>query len=319
MSSLIDLYRVAIRACAFTSILTCAGHAAIVAPLTPEIPGVTNSFFLGPFTNLALDPSLSGTLLADATVAFSSLTNPYNGGHAGAPVTMTFRNNTETIPFYLAFRYALNGATFGPSPNANPPNEFSGTLRSVVARNTAGTLDFYYQLTNTSTNLNEADIFRLTLGGFEPFSAAPLDISYRTDGLAGIAGLTSFTVGSRFPGSADRDPAIAPGGIGFDFPIAFTRFLGDPRNVYPGQQSNWLVVRTDATTFGVNQAAISASGTAVADIFAPAGAAGAIPELSSVLTWGLLAGLFGLFTGWTRGWKRGKNGSSALLGQDNGF
>jgi hypothetical protein len=318
MSSLIDLYRVAIRACAFTSILACASHAAIVLPLTQDVPGVP----LGFGTDLILDPSLSGTLLADATVAFSSVTNPYpfTGGHAGAGSTIGFRNKTEIVPFYLQSRYTTNGATIGPLPN--PPNEFSGTLRSVVARNTAGTLDFYYQLTNTSTNVNDADIFRLTLGGFEPFSAAPLDINFRLDGLAGIAGLPSFTVGSQDPETADRDPAIAPGGVGFEFSTefsSFNRFLGDPSNVYPGQQSNWLVVRTDATTFGVNQAAISASGTAVADIFAPANAAGAIPELSSVLTWGLLAGLFGLVTGWTRGWKRGTNGGSALRGQENGF
>ena len=190
-----------------------------------------------------------------------------------------------------------------------PSALFQGTLRSVVVQNTAGLLDFYFQLSNTS-NLAPvstgpglgSDIFRLTLSGFAGFGTGAgdgLEMNYRTDGLAGIAGAGAFVIGTKPAFSADRDPALATqGGVGFDFDAS--QFLGGPGNVDSGQTSEFLLIRTNARAFrNVSSEVVSGFGTAFTSGFAPA----AVPEPATALA-GLLLGSLVAFRDMGRGRRR---------------
>jgi hypothetical protein len=176
---------------------------------------------------------------------------------------------------------------------SEPSNLFQGTLQTVVVQNFGGTLDFYFQLTNTSNlapvNIGPglgSDIFRFSLSGFTGYGTGAgdaLDIRYRTDGLAGALGIGPVAVGTNAPYSADRDPALASlGGVGIDFDPS--QFLGGPGNLDSGEVSNFLLIRTNARFFqNVNNEIVSGFGTAVASGYAPV----AVPEPAT-----LLAGVF---------------------------
>lgn len=179
---------------------------------------------------------------------------------------------------------------------------FTGSLRSLVVQRTDNSqLDFYYQVANTS-NLaplntpagNGADIFRLTLGGFDAFASVPgnnLTVNHRTDGLTGITGAGAVVVGTKAAFSADRDPGIPGKGVGFDFDLSHFINLNPggastaPGNVDSGQTSNFLLVRTRAVNSGAfpgfsnvnNSAVVSGAGTSLVRAFAP------IPEPATVL------------------------------------
>ena len=190
-----------------------------------------------------------------------------------------------------------------------PSSLFQGTLRSVVVQNSAGLLDFYFQLSNTSDLAPVStgpglgsDIFRLTLSGFSGYGTGAgdgLEMNYRTDGLAGIAGAGAFVVGTKPAFSADRDPALAAlGGVGFDFDPS--QFLGGPGNVDSGQTSEFLLIRTNARAFqNVTSEVVSGFGTAFTSGFAPA----AVPEPATALA-GLVLGSFVAFSDLGRGRRR---------------
>lgn len=179
-------------------------------------------------------------------------------------------------------------------------NTLFGTLRSMVVDTGSG-YDFYYQVINTSTTgLNGGDdIFRLAIPGYGQ-GAFTVDATYRTDGLAGITGApvaftSTFTpnkggAGSVF--SADRDPALNTpdfngGGAAFYFDSSQFFNLNvpggpttAPSNIDAGENSNWLVLRTnynEYTLTGVVSVLSAGGGTAQAGAFAP------IPEPSTVL------------------------------------
>lgn len=232
--------------------------AALVAPGTPESPGVVlnGTSFVG-------DSSLAGWVVGDRTVSFNE-----------------------------------------------PSNLFQGTLRTVVVQNFGGTLDFYFQLANTS-NLPPvstgpglgSDIFRFSLSEFDGFGTGlgdALEISYRTDGLAGVLGLGNpFTVGTKAPFSADRDPALASlGGVGVDFDP--TQFLGGAGNVDSGEVSQFLLIRTNARFFqAVHSEIVSGFGTAITSGYAPV----AVPEPATMLA-GLALGSFVAWRDLGRGRRR---------------
>jgi hypothetical protein len=178
-----------------------------------------------------------------------------------------------------------------------PSNLFQGTLRTVVVQNFGGTLDFYFQLANTSNlapvstgpNLG-ADIFRFSLSGFTGYGTGAgdaLEIAYRTDGLAGALGIGPVNVGTNAPYSADRDPALAGlGGVGIDFDPS--QFLGGAGNLDSGDLSQFLLIRTSARFFqSVHSEIVSGFGTALTSGFAPV----AVPEPATALA-GLALGSF---------------------------
>lgn len=217
-----------------------------VAPNTPESPGV----LLGAGTSV-----LAGTVLASSA------------------------NN---------FVGSVSGSTL------------SGTLRSMVVDTGSG-YDFYYQVINTSTSgLNGGDdIFRLAIPGYGQ-GAFTVDATYRTDALAGLTGApvaftSTFVPNKGLDGSvysADRDPALNTaefngGGAAFYFDSSQFFNLNvpggpttAPSNIDAGQNSNWLVLRTnynDYTQTGVVSVLSAGGGTGQAGAFAP------IPEPSTML------------------------------------
>ncbi len=171
-----------------------------------------------------------------------------------------------------------------PFSDVSLPSNFNGTLRTTVVRNAGGTLDFYYQLANTTTapNIPDPELYRLTLN---PFSAAfsTSGASYEAfvinNGLAGIAGAASVP-GTVAAFSADRQVGVQGVGFGFDFGDA--QFLDDVTppftNLNPGQTSNFLLIRTSATQFAQTTASAIGAGTATPiRSFAP------IPEPTTIL------------------------------------
>jgi hypothetical protein len=176
--------------------------------------------------------------------------------------------------------------------NAVPTPFATGLLRSFVVDRDPGVgiaLDFVFQLVNTSAPPADltSEFFRLkTTGGFN----APITTSVaNTNAFAGLgAGPGSgFVAGSYTQGAALEDAASADrdvgtlGSIGFDFPTQPPLpFIGDFRNVGQGESSSFLVVRTNATTFGTVPVAISGAATGFASGLAPIGTPIApVPEL----------------------------------------
>jgi hypothetical protein len=201
-------------------------------------------------------------------------------------------------------------AWVGTLPNANT---YQGVLRSMVVDTGAG-YDFYYQVINTSLGPISGgnDIFRIAIPGYsltDPLN--PVDATYRTDGLAGLTldALSTTWLGTDISNnagggqvfSADRDPALDTadffgGGAAFDFdPSQFVNLnpggpTTAPDNIDVGERSNWLVLRTNYTSFNVVDSAVQSGGGGVglASTFAP------IPEPSTVL-FGLA--MFGICAG----------------------
>ena len=173
----------------------------------------------------------------------------------------------------------------------------SGTLRSfVVDRDptAAVALDFYYQVVNATPVpdvLGDEQIFRIkTVGGFDstsnPVLAAQTDVL--TGLLAGASGISlgSYTTGGTLKPArtADRDEG-SPASVGFEFPVAPGGIVADPANIASLQNSTFLVVRTNSSSFVNAIAQVSSADTSLVSTFA------AVPEPSSIL-FGL--GMFGV-------------------------
>jgi hypothetical protein len=210
--------------------------------------------------------SLLGGLTANA--AFSNLP----AGTAETPgVAVPTAAAGEVIGTVVASR-AVNFADTGlPSP-VN-----TGVLNSLVVNRGGGLLDFYYQVVNTSNPgqpLDLDEIFRIkSIAGFQ--GVAGVQVS-QTNSLAGLIGAPALPVGVEGASTADRDVGSI-GSIGFDF-SAPPAFFPDPSNVGGGEASSFLIIRTNATTFGDVTAQISGGGgTSLASTFA------AIPEPGSMV------------------------------------
>ncbi len=156
---------------------------------------------------------------------------------------------------------------------------FNGFLKSTVlqediAHNPLGGLTFVYQVLNSAASANELHRFTVT-----NFSSSNTDAGY-----TGTTGVVPLEV--------DRDTADV-------FGAGFLRF-GGSAPILPGQSSDTLVVRTDATVWQTTTASIIDGSTATVGSFAPSNAIG-VPEPGSMT---LLAGavsLMGLL-----GWRRRK-------------
>jgi hypothetical protein len=151
----------------------------------------------------------------------------------------------------------------------------TGVLNSWVVDRDPGAgvlLDFYYQVINTAAippPTPDAEVWRIkTTGGF---SGLALTVA-QTD-ISPVTGLP--ILGVKPARTADRDEGT-PGSVGFEFPVA-PGFTGDPLNIAPGQSSDFLVVRTNSSTFTSAQAAISSGDTGIVSTFV------AVPEPSSIL------------------------------------
>lgn len=156
--------------------------------------------------------------------------------------------------------------------------EFSGILRTRVVSRTGvlgGPLDFYYELANLSP-------------GKPPIGSGGDSDIYRFDTQGGYAGLSNISVGGetgvvfgvpaggKFALTSDR--GFSPGGVGFEFQPTPppTPFIGAASNLDVGQTSQWLVVRTNETTFTSVLVFVEGFGTGIAGSFAP------IPEPTTI-------------------------------------
>jgi hypothetical protein len=216
-------------------------------------------------------------------------------------ITATFRAAALVSAFSLVAASISQAAFVGlPSPTPEVPGVLLGGLTatgggSIVASQSqpfatafntgvfntwvvdrdpgAGVLlDFYYQVVNQTAvppPNTGAEVFRLkTTGGFTglPLTVAQTDISP-------VTGLP--VLGLKPARTADRDEGTL-GSVGFEFPVA-PGFIGDPLNIAPGQASDFLVVRTNSSTFTQVQAAISSGDTGIVSTFA------AVPEPGSMV------------------------------------
>lgn len=141
---------------------------------------------------------------------------------------------------------------------------YTGTLRSAVYRNSLGSLDFYYQFRNSSSSPDS--ISRITMNSFAGFTT---NIGYTNQNIDGSGNSKVNFIGS----SSNQIPLIgervSDATVGFNFGAGSF----SPK-INPGETSSILVIRTNATTFGIGSTSIINGAVANVSTFAPT----AIPE-----------------------------------------
>jgi len=144
----------------------------------------------------------------------------------------------------------------------------SGSLTAAVFLNAAGTLDFYYQITNSAGSTD--NIERNTDINFTGFATGT---AFRTDCGANCSGV--FVDGTAAPTTSDRTTASS---VGFDFVVSP---FGDV--IHPGFTSNVVIISTDATRFTAGFASVIDGGVATVPAFQPLAN---VPEPASFLMLG---------------------------------
>lgn len=191
---------------------------------------------------------------------------------AGSTSVLVPSVSTGTPPFGGTF---VQSATS--SFTALPAGTINATLFSAVYRvgggPGVGTLDFYYQIVNTSST------FAISNGGVNSFANAVLSVAETSDDVDGAGG--SFTsVGTSYFLDASRGAGAGPD-------VNFSFIAG---GLASGATSNIFVIRTNATTFTTAGSFSLQGGGNVAAASGPVIAAVpvvVVPEANA----GLLAGL----------------------------
>jgi hypothetical protein len=147
-----------------------------------------------------------------------------------------------------------------------------------VFRNSTGTFDFYYQVTNDPTSVTSLE--RESSTSFLGYATA---VAYRVDGGSLPGGIFGNATPGIIPVTADRDSSATT--VGFDFGPEGIR-------IPPGTVSAIMVISTNATQFSAGNATVIDGGAATVAAFQPDGPALAVPEPAAVLLLG--SGLLGL-------------------------
>lgn len=165
----------------------------------------------------------------------------------------------------------VNTGYVAPPPAVNP---ITGNFVQVVYQITAGTLDFYYQFSNTTTPqefiVQEAN---------ENFTGFRTEVFFRNDDPDTVGPLVA---GGQQPLTADR--TVNGKTVKFDF-------FGVPSEG-PSNFSNILVIRTNATVFGPGISSLIDSSSVTIPDNAPTSA---VPEPASILLLGSGFLAFGAF------------------------
>ena len=146
---------------------------------------------------------------------------------------------------------------------SSDPTAFSGVLDSWVlsgdTNNPLHGLDFVYRLTNSTTS-NDA-IHRMTVNGFGNFL---VDAGYLNSGATPTGGVVA---GGLTPTLVDR--GLAPGdNAGFGFLQSLVSGIAFD-SLDPGMTSRYLVLYTNATSYGNSMASVIDGSVASAATFAP--------------------------------------------------
>lgn len=151
---------------------------------------------------------------------------------------------------------------------------FMGTLHFMMGKEAGGTLNFYYQIVNSAASADSIE--RMTTTDFSLFAT---DVYYITDLAAGAGpGVVAPHVASRSAGDGRvvrfHYDDVVSGGAGY---------------IAPGSASNWMLIKTDATTFAVSATQIINGGIATVETLGPVAAP--VPEPVTVA---LAAGALGI-------------------------
>ena len=213
------------------------------------------------FAMLAL---LLASVIAPNAQAALAGTVPTLPGDTVVPGLVASGTATGTLLASLSVPYT---ATLG-SP--------AGTFYSAVYRESGGTLDFYYQVTNLDTSkcggagqLPCDPIARETDVSFLSFATS---LGFRLDG-GSFGG--PFVAGTVTPVTGDRN---GPGDV-----VGFSFNPPQSRDVQPGQVSSVLIISTNARNFTTGNASVIGGGTITVASFEPTST---VPEPATLLLLG---------------------------------
>lgn len=142
----------------------------------------------------------------------------------------------------------------------------SGSMTTAVYQEAGGTLDFYYQVSNSATSATsiraESDV---NFDSFEPWTG------YRIDGSTLPGGI--FVDGTVAPNTADNSSPA--GDIGFNYDPVGARIL-------PGEVGNVTVISTTATLYVPGNTELLDGGSVTLNAYQPT----AVPEPMSLMLLG---------------------------------